>query len=80
MTNEQLSELLRDKFASSDCEVTGDGYHFNARIVSDQFAELSKLKRQQMVYAVLGQFIQSGALHAITIQTFTKQEWQQQNG
>ncbi len=80
MTNEELTSLLQSHFTSPLCQVTGDGYHFNARIVSDQFAGFSSVKRQQMVYAVVGQFIQSGELHAITIQTFTQEEWEQQHG
>ncbi|MES2203827.1 MAG: BolA/IbaG family iron-sulfur metabolism protein [Pseudomonadota bacterium] len=65
-----------------DCEyveVTGDGRHFDAVIVSDEFIGLNTLKRQQKVYACLNEKIASGELHAFSMKTFTQQEWQGQS-
>ena len=44
--------------------------------VGDAFEGLSPVKRQQLVYAALSDEIASGALHAISIKTFTPVQWQ----
>lgn len=58
-----------------------DGVHFQATVISSVFDGLSLLKRQQLVYKSLGDLISSGKLHALSLQTYTAQEWQnkQQN-
>jgi len=60
-----------------DCEVkvTGDGSHFEAIVIGEVFADLSLVKKQQKVYATLGDKITSGEVHALTIKTFTAEEW-----
>lgn len=75
-------EEVREKIAAAiNCAeliVTGDGYHYQAVIVSAEFVGLSPVKKQQKVYAALGESITSGALHALTMQTFTPEEWNKQ--
>ena len=75
-------EEVREKIAAAmncaELVVTGDGYHYQALIVSAEFVGLSPVKKQQKVYAALGESITSGALHALTMQTFTPEEWNKQ--
>lgn len=61
-----------------DCEVTvtGDGSHFEARVVGNVFTGLTSVKKQQMVYATVNDLITSGDLHALTIKTYTPEEWE----
>jgi acid stress-induced BolA-like protein IbaG/YrbA len=77
-------EMIQNEIASledvSEVTVTGDGYHFQAVVVSDQFQGLSRVARQQWVYAKLKPWISSGELHAISMQTWTKSEWEKQRG
>ena len=60
-------------------KVNGDGRHFNAIIVSLAFIGLKTLQRQQKVYAFLAEKIAGGELHALTMKTYTPDEWQQQS-
>jgi len=53
-----------------------DGVHFQAVVISSVFDGLSLLKRQQLVYKSLGDLISSGKLHALSLKTYTAQEWQ----
>lgn len=64
--------------ALTDChvEVNGDGHHFYACVVSPIFEDKSRVVRQQLVYQVLNEQIQSGELHAISFKTYTPSEWQ----
>jgi len=64
--------------AGLDCrhlEVRGDGQHFEAVIVSPEFAGLSRVRRHQRVYATLGERM-GGEIHALSMTTLTPDEWQ----
>jgi BolA family transcriptional regulator, general stress-responsive regulator len=47
--------------------------HFMVRIVSEQFAGLSRVERQRRVYAVLSQEM-SGAVHALSLTALSPAE------
>jgi len=44
--------------------------------VSSEFAGLSRVKRQQRVYQIIKDKLDSGELHALSMQTLTPEEWQ----
>lgn len=48
--------------------------HFKLTLVSDDFNEISKVKRQQAVYRVLAELMP--AFHALALHTYTPIEWQ----
>lgn len=50
-----------------------DGSHFDVVIVADAFAGKSRLQRQRMVYAALGDLMQQG-IHALAMRTYTPDE------
>ena len=52
----------------------GDGQHFQALIVSPQFAGKSRMQRHQLVYAALGDRMRE-EIHALSMQTLTPEEW-----
>lgn len=72
-----IQQLLEAGIPGAEVAVQGDGTHFAARIVSDAFAGLSPVKRHQLVYAALGDRMQ-GAIHALSIQAYTPEEWRRQ--
>lgn len=74
ITNEAVAELIKAGIPDAQVEVTGDGYKYQAEVVSAEFANLSKLKRHQKVYATVNEVIVSGELHALTLVTFTPDE------
>ena len=55
-------------------EVSGDGQHFQALIVSAAFEGKSRVQRHQLVYAALGDRMRA-EIHALSMQTLTPQEW-----
>ena len=61
----------------NDCEatVTADGSKYTAIVVSDEFEGKTMVAEQRMVYALVNEHIQSGAIHALTIKAYTKAEW-----
>ncbi len=74
MTEQEIQQMIEQSMNCQSVEVAGDGYHFEAKVVSDEFAGKRPVARQQMVYAVLQEKIASGELHAITLKTLTEEE------
>ena len=79
MHPDEIKQWLFKHLNCEHVEVTGDGRHFDAVIVSDDFSGFNTLRRQQKVYACLNDKIASGELHAFSMKTFTQQEWQGQS-
>ncbi len=79
LSNEVVKSMLQED-GLSHVEVNGDGYHYQIIVVGNLFEGLTKLKRQQWVNAKLKSVIESGALHAITMSTYTDKEWELQHG
>ena len=55
--------------------VAGDGHHFEAVIVSGEFEGMNRVKRQQRVYQIIKDRLDSGELHALSMRTLTPAEW-----
>lgn len=55
-------------------EVTGDGQHFEALVVSGAFVGKSRVQRHQLVYGALGDRMR-GEIHALSMRTLTPEEW-----
>jgi len=65
-----------------DCqhlEVSGDGQHFEAVIVSAAFEGKSRVARHQLVYAALGERMRE-EVHALSMQTLTPGQWAEAGG
>jgi len=71
MAASEIERLIRE--AIPDAEVTirdlaGDGDHYAARVVSQSFAGVPRVKQHQRVYAALGGRM-GGELHALQLET-----------
>lgn len=74
MNAEQVSGLLRSALPGAEVLVrSDDGTHFAARLVSERFAGLGRLKRHQLVYAALGTLV-GNEIHALSIEALTPAE------
>lgn len=77
MSAQDIQALIEQGIEGASALVRGDdGRHFEATVISDKFAGLSLVKKQQLVYATINPQIASGAIHAISMQTFTPAEWE----
>ncbi len=75
VTPESIKKDIKNGMPTSYLTVVGDGQHFEAVVVSDEFAGMSRIQRQQRVNKALGDRI-TGDIHALSMKTFTPQEWQ----
>lgn len=71
----QVQEWIAAGLACEYLAVDGDGRHFQATIVSRDFAGLSRVQRQQRVNALLRERFDTGELHALSMRTLTPEEW-----
>lgn len=73
-TPAQVQSLIAAGLTCDHLQVEGDGRHFFATIVSDRFEGLSRIKRHQAVYAVLGERMRE-EIHALSMKTLTPAEY-----
>lgn len=76
MTPEELKRLIEAEFGDGYVEVTGDGRHFSAVVVSDSFAGKNPIAQHRMVYSALGDRFDTDAVHALSLKTYTPEQWQ----
>lgn len=76
MNPEDVQKMIEAGLPDCEVKVTGDGSHFEAVVIGEVFDGLSLVKKQQKVYATLGDKITSGEVHALTIKTFTAVEFE----
>ena len=80
MHPEQIKPLILAGMACDYLELDGDGQHFEAVVVSAEFAGKNRGQRQQRVYATLKDKLATGELHALSFKTLTPEEWSAQRG
>ena len=71
MSSADLEADLREAFPDASIEIqdlAGDGDHYRARIVSQAFAGLPRVRQHQLVYAALKGKM-GGELHALALET-----------
>ncbi|WP_432468938.1 BolA family protein [Agarivorans sp. Z349TD_8] len=78
MQAEQIEQILMQTLELEHVQVTGEGNHFQVIAVGNMFQELSRVKKQQAIYAPLKDYIASNEIHALGIKAFTPDEWQKQ--
>ena len=73
LTPEQLQEYIAKGLECETLEVSGDGQHFEAMIVSSAFTGKTRIQRHQAVYAALGERMRE-EIHALSMKTLTPEE------
>jgi stress-induced morphogen len=70
----EIERLIRAAFPGASVEITdlaGDGDHYAATVVAEEFRGLNRVKQHQLVYAALKGKMEGsrGALHALALTT-----------
>lgn len=76
MRAEEIKLLIETGISSAETLVEGDGTHFTAIVISPLFEGKSRLVRQQLVNDTVKKELLDGSLHALSIKTFTPDEWE----
>lgn len=69
-----VKRYIEQGMACERVQVAGDGTHFEALVVSAEFAGKSRVQRHQLVYKALGERMRE-EIHALSMQTLTPEEW-----
>ncbi|WP_136163303.1 BolA family protein [Sphingomonas flavalba] len=71
MTADEIAAMIRAGIPGAEVEITdlaGDGNHYAARVVSETFRGVSRVRQHQAVYAALGGHM-GDTLHALQLTT-----------
>ena len=74
VTPEMVESYIRKGMSCDVVQVSGDGSHFEALIVSGEFNGKSRVQRHQRVYEALGDRMKA-EIHALSMRTLTPEEW-----
>lgn len=55
-------------------DLTGTSDHFQALVISETFSGKTMVEQHQLVYQALGESMKE-AIHALSLQTFTPEQW-----
>lgn len=75
MPPSQVQIFIAEGLVCEHLSVAGDGQHFEAVIVSPDFAGKNRVQRQQRVFAVVGERMQKNEIHALSMKCYTPEEW-----
>ena len=80
---QDIAQRIRAALPGAEVEVrdlTGTGEHFEARVVAAAFDGLAMVEQHQAVYGPLRDVLDSGALHALALKTYTPDQWKRLQG
>ena len=80
MNPDEIQRLIEHGLKGAEATVVTDGQgHYEAVVVSAEFAGKRSISRHQMVYGTLGARV-GREIHALAVRTYTPDEWQARKG
>jgi len=79
MNTDDIQKLIEAEVPDCKATVTGGEGKYEATVISTGFEGMSMVKKHQLVYSAVKAQIASGEVHALSIKTFTPEEWDAQN-
>ena len=76
MTAQELQDLIGAGLPCAHLHVQGDGRHWYATLVSEEFEGKRLIQRHQRVYATLGNRMVTDEVHALSMRTYSPAEWE----
>lgn len=76
---DDIKKLIEQGLPGAQAIIKGDdGSHFEGVVVHPDFEGKNMVQQHRMVYATLGDRMQTGEIHALALRTYTPQEWDKQ--
>jgi acid stress-induced BolA-like protein IbaG/YrbA len=72
VTPDELKDRIEAGLPQARADVTGDGQHFRAEIISPAFAGLSRIQQHKLVYEIFGAEL-GDRIHALSLKTTTEE-------
>lgn len=76
-----IVDKIEDALPGADVDVedlTGTKDHYKARVIAEQFDGKHRVARHRMIYDALSEEMK-GPIHALTLEVFTPDEWEQKS-
>jgi acid stress-induced BolA-like protein IbaG/YrbA len=64
---DEIAKRVAAAFPAAQVKISLDGNRALIEVISDVFIDMSRVARQQSVYACIEDYIADGRLHAVTI-------------
>ena len=71
VTTDEIKQRIEAGLPEASADVSGDGQHFRAEIVSPAFAGLSRIQQHKLVYEIFGTEL-GDRIHALSLKTTTE--------
>ncbi len=78
ISQNEIQKRIEEKLAGASVRVvdlTGTSDHYQVMIMCPQFEGKSMIDQHRLVKSIFDKDIASGELHALSLKTFTPQEW-----
>lgn len=75
---DELKTMIQAKLPTSQVQVqdlTGGGDHYQAIVISPEFAGKSLVQQHQLVYSAVNSVMATEELHALALKTYTPENW-----
>jgi acid stress-induced BolA-like protein IbaG/YrbA len=79
ISHQNIAALIRNTLPNAKVQVEDpnhDGQHFSAIVVAEQFEGLSMIKQHKLVYSAIQAHLDSGAIHALQLKTYSLSQWE----
>jgi monothiol glutaredoxin len=76
ISHSEVEALISQTYPNAVIHIVGEGCNLEIGVISEQFAGLAMLKQHQGVMDTLQAPLASGRLHAVTLKTYTPEQWQ----
>ena len=75
---EQVESMIKVGIPDAEVQVqdlTGGGDHYQVVVVSQTFEGKGRVQQHQLVYKSVQQAMSSEAIHALSLKTYTPEDW-----
>jgi acid stress-induced BolA-like protein IbaG/YrbA len=72
----EVKNILDQALKLEELHVKGEGSHYEVIAVDPSFDGMNRVKKQQLIYAPLMEYIQKNDIHAVSIKAYTPEEWE----
>ncbi|CAL4324267.1 BolA family protein [Buchnera aphidicola] len=79
MNTKKIEFILKEQLNLKEVYVTEENNHFKITAIGDVFKGSSQVTRQKMIYKPLINMITKNKIHAISIKSYTLNEWEKNN-
>lgn len=74
MDESEIRQVLESGLGDCELQLQADGNKLMLLVTASAFDGLTRVKRQQLVYNLLGDRIESGEIHAVSMKCMTPDE------